>query len=122
MKQIDFKEQICTTMEQSERLLELGLKKETSDMVWLFNTSVNRCDETCAVKNVIYEPDENDIPAWSLFRLVQIISEGMKHVNSNKPWVIEIFNPEHIFDNCIEMIGHLISTEHINKKYLNVKQ
>ena len=71
---------------------------------------------------VVTEPDENDIPAWSLFRLVQIISEGMMHVNSKRPWAIEIFNPEHIFDNCIEMIGHLISTEHINKKYLNVKQ
>ena len=35
----DFKSQICTTREQSERLLALGLKKETADMVWHFTPS-----------------------------------------------------------------------------------
>lgn len=29
--------QICTTREQSERLLALGLKKETADMTWNFS-------------------------------------------------------------------------------------
>lgn len=29
-----FNSQICTTREQSERLLALGLKKETADMHW----------------------------------------------------------------------------------------
>ena len=29
-----FNSQICTTREQSERLLALGLKKETADMTW----------------------------------------------------------------------------------------
>ena len=29
---MEFKSQICTTKEQSERLLALGLKKETADM------------------------------------------------------------------------------------------
>ena len=28
----NFKSQVCTTIEQSRRLLELGLKKETADM------------------------------------------------------------------------------------------
>lgn len=30
----DFKSQVCTSVEQSKRLLELGLKKETADMVY----------------------------------------------------------------------------------------
>ena len=30
----NFNSQICTTKEQSERLLALGLKKETADMVY----------------------------------------------------------------------------------------
>ena len=29
-----FNSQICTTKEQSERLLDLGLKSETADMAW----------------------------------------------------------------------------------------
>ena len=31
---MEFKSQICTTIEQSKRLLELGLKKETADLVY----------------------------------------------------------------------------------------
>ena len=33
MKGLKFNSQICTTREQSERLLALGLKKETADMI-----------------------------------------------------------------------------------------
>lgn len=36
---MNFKSQICTTREQSERLTALGLKKETADMVWHFTHS-----------------------------------------------------------------------------------
>lgn len=34
-----FKSQICTTKEQSERLLKLGLKKDTADMVYHYTNS-----------------------------------------------------------------------------------
>ena len=34
-----FKSQICTTKEQSERLLKLGLKKDTADMVYHYKNS-----------------------------------------------------------------------------------
>ena len=40
-----FNSQICTSREQSERLLALGLKKETADMFWMeewkFNEKTN---------------------------------------------------------------------------------
>ncbi len=39
MKTLEFKSQICTTKEQSERLLALGLKKETADMVYHYQKS-----------------------------------------------------------------------------------
>lgn len=32
MVEFNFKSQICTTREQSERLIALGIKKETADM------------------------------------------------------------------------------------------
>ena len=35
MKNIKFNTQICTTIEQSKRLLELGLGADTSDMSWV---------------------------------------------------------------------------------------
>ena len=34
---MEFNSQICTTREQSERLLSLGLKKETADMTWCYS-------------------------------------------------------------------------------------
>lgn len=33
MNEKEFNSQICTTIEQSKRLLDLGLKPETADMV-----------------------------------------------------------------------------------------
>ena len=36
-----FNSQICTSREQSERLLALGLKKETADMTWEFSHTKN---------------------------------------------------------------------------------
>ena len=36
-----FNSQICTTVEQSQRLLSLGLKKETADMTWEFSHTKN---------------------------------------------------------------------------------
>lgn len=41
MSEFNFKSQICTTREQSERLLALGLKKETADMTWEFSHTKN---------------------------------------------------------------------------------
>lgn len=70
----NFNSQICTTREQSEQLLALGLKKETADMFYFFydkNTyEINPTWET------IWE-DRNDykkiIPAWSLGRLLEML-------------------------------------------------
>lgn len=42
MEKIEFKSQICTTKEQSKRLLKLGLKNETADMVYHYT---NSCSE-----------------------------------------------------------------------------
>lgn len=42
MKKCEFKSQVATTKEQSERLLTLGLKAETADMVYHYT---NSCSE-----------------------------------------------------------------------------
>ena len=65
----NFNSQICTTREQSERLLALGLKKETSDCALLPLTD--------KVTSVFVKPSTNDIkntiPAWSLGRLLEML-------------------------------------------------
>lgn len=64
-----FKSQICTTREQSELLLALGLKKETADMYLCPSV-----DGT--IYQVVQLPDssfaEDEIPAWSLHRLIKL--------------------------------------------------
>lgn len=65
-----FNSQICTTVEQSQRLLSLGLKKETADMVWThayYGTWV-----VTASENPLYEESES-VPAWSLGRLIEML-------------------------------------------------
>lgn len=64
-----FNSQICTTREQSERLLALGLKKETADMHH-YKWSEGYWDiQSCPVRGS--EPCY--IPAWSLHRLIEMI-------------------------------------------------
>ncbi len=60
-----FNSQICTSIEQSKRLLKLGLKPETADCY-------NR-EEEKGFSNWIGKPSlPNDVPAWSLHRLIEI--------------------------------------------------
>ena len=65
----NFKSQICTTREQSELLLALGLKKETADCALLPLTD--------KVTSVLIKPStydiKNTIPAWSLGRLLEML-------------------------------------------------
>ena len=65
----NFNSQICTTREQSERLLALGVKKETADCALLPLTD--------KVTSVLVKPStkdiKNTIPAWSLGRLLEML-------------------------------------------------
>ena len=70
MSEFNFNSQICADKVQSERLLALGLKKETADMCHRTNgmgiyfiTALNPLD------------NPNDIPAWSLHRLIEMMPE-----------------------------------------------
>lgn len=78
--------QICTTREQSKRLLELGIKSETADMTYTF-------DRLTLIPYTKWEKgamDESEvIPAWSLSALIEIM-----------PSIIESWG-----DDCCLQIG-----------------
>ena len=73
MSKFNFKSAICTSREQSERLLALGLKKETADMVY----------EPFAETSILLEDSMWDvncdliIPAWSLHRLIEMMPKNI---------------------------------------------
>ena len=98
----NFKSQICTTREQSERLLALGLKKETADM---------SIGHTGLLYPYLHsdEEDRNFIPAWSLHRLIEMIAGGCEEQM--------IFLPDP-YDEIIEEIAGAIMVNSFNKEYL----
>ena len=66
---------ICTDIDQSKKLIELGIDVNTADMLWTYDFMVNDINGL----NVISEqlmPEENDIPAWSLTALMNILDRG----------------------------------------------
>ena len=126
----EFKSQICTTREQSERLLALGLKKETADM--------RRPHYNEHTPWVIDERDclnEHWLPAWSLHRLIEMMSDfcdvdgeegvwccesrvilGYRSVMT-EDWLI-MWNKPSLYDNIIDCIEWQIKEGYFNKEYL----
>lgn len=67
---LKFNSAICTSREQSERLLALGLKKETADMC------IDNMGNIYTYPIIIIEAIKHDwslIPLWSLHRLMEMI-------------------------------------------------
>ena len=99
-----FNSQICTSVEQSKRLLDLGLKPETADCFHWNYSGVNY------VGNITEELEQDDIPAWSLHRLMEI-------GNIENTGFVNIKNA---YDTCISMIASHIKFGLLNKEYLKL--
>jgi hypothetical protein len=114
MSEFNFKSAICTSREQSEKLLALGLKKETADMCYryvntvkgekkyeliveaawsqevideyvrfgtkigLFDNLVHPCGKPVTPLEARADVTKNDIPAWSLHRLIEMLPSPIK--------------------------------------------
>lgn len=84
-----FNSQICTTMEQSKRLLALGVKADTADMMWSAITRLRgrKLDDPMWSIRPCYNPhkssilrddeDQEFIPAWSLSRLLVLMPKSV---------------------------------------------
>jgi hypothetical protein len=120
-----FNSQICTTKEQSERLLALGLKVETADMHH-YKWSEGYWDiQACPVRGS--EPCY--IPAWSLHRLIELCGIERLPICFGKKGRVRIrvshIHPTHDgrsgynhYDSLIDCIEWLIGEGYFNKEYL----
>lgn len=109
MKELKFNSQICTTKEQSQRLLDLGLKHETADMSHQYiEAEWSWFIIPCNWNNCIIS--EDTIPAWSLHRLLEMYVERYISCNVNLK--------ELTFDWLIDEIGIHITENDFNKEYL----
>ena len=121
----NFNSQICTTKEQSELLLALGLKKETADMhhyrysegYWYIQACPPRGDSS------------SFIPAWSLHRLLSMLPNDAPKIY----WILDgasitiefedddsDFFPHKgdIYEGVVKIIEWLIKEGYFNKEYL----
>lgn len=101
-----FNSQICTTQEQSERLLALGLKKETADMCLHSYLNIAYAFEYVLMEGQI--PDRFRLPAWSLHRLIEI---------ANLPQYWECISGNW-YEEVIATIQSKIHIGKLNKEYL----
>ena len=119
-----FKSQICTNIEQSRRLLTLGLKMETADCV---HRLLNRWDGYCVEENDwserIYSIEH--IPAWSLHRLIEMmpncipnqgwLSIGHQGLHYSKGYGVA---DDGLYGSIIDCIEWLIKEGYFPKEYL----
>lgn len=124
MVEFNFKSQPATIIEQSERLIALGLRKETADMThhYMYSTDdyelkdiefsrIMHLQELVNKKPVLGRSGDDlyakDIPAWSLHRLIEILDTN--------PCV---FYTNCGYDNIIDRIEEYIKEGFIDTRYL----
>ena len=103
-----FNSQICTTRDQSESLLDLGLKIETADMAYEYkpkHLADTDIDKDWVI--VAHSPCGTDILAWSLHRLIELSDMGIMDSST-----------DNIYDKVIRYIGFLIKCGDFNEEYL----
>lgn len=120
---MNFKSQICTSRSRSERLLALGLKKETADMT--LQTALDVCYTIPFQEAVEYfenrhlPPHPTILPAWSLHRLLYLIpNEYFTDVGFQNVMQRCIFATSTLYDDLIDLIEALIKEGYFYKEYL----
>ena len=135
----NFKSQICTSREQSERLLALGLKKETADCYWwqendqygdsngkwhLEVLDTKEAREHFEYLDKIFD-DDLFIPAWSLWRLLALVNgEGwraeitLRDEKYGIHYGYDTCGYNDIFEAVIAWIEADIMEDYFNKEYL----
>lgn len=143
---VKFKSQVCTTKDQSQRLLDLGLKPETADMNWTIADDDREGNEYSVEymsigrgKYQLLHPNWY-IPAWSLHRLLEMLPIDLKPRDNwysritdgvvilyisfdSGAEVLKSFDDNsNLYDNIIDCIKWLIKEKYFNKEYLIERQ
>ena len=117
MNELKFNSQVCTTKEQSQRLLDLGLKPETADMSHQYIEAewswfIIPCDwNNCTIS-------EDTIPAWSLHRLFEMICNKECEEHYYFDFSIDYDSMADVYNSIIEVIERHIKENRFNKEYL----
>lgn len=114
-----FKSQICTTREQSERLLASGLKAETADMAWAGLSKEPICYPYNRIKCLASDLDDKVHPAWSLHRLLCLMpTEYTYDIDFQQIIRDFVFGSKEMYDEVISCIEELIKEGYFYQEYL----
>ena len=124
---MEFKSQICTTVEQSKRLLALGLKKETADCGMYWSRMGGRWIYFIQNKaGILCSLSEDEIPAWSLHRLLCLIPKEVNIDGFKFPLrsdvIMRLEDVDFMYGRLIGIIERVIKEGYFNKDYLEEKQ
>ena len=124
----NFNSQVCTSKIQSERLLALGLKKETADMCW---TKVGPKSRTYYVPELapINMVSWRHTPAWSLHSLIEMLKNSritISFIEKDTAIIVERYGVfqnvceiwDNTYENICDAIEWLIKEGYFNKEYL----
>lgn len=67
----------ATTIEQSRKLLELGLDPKSADFAWVG-------EDGCFVKSSSYEVEDTETPAWTLEALIDALPSGTAFIYTGR--------------------------------------
>lgn len=110
------KNKICTSQEQSQKLIELGIDVNTADMFW--DTLFAKKPEAQVDNHHLIDEydDEHRVPAWSLTALLEVMNEPELIRNSEGKWLIRVWYHGYLYskggydnpvDACVGMIEKL---------------
>ena len=127
--EFNFKSQIATSREQSEKLLALGLKAETADMKYPGTREYYGGVLTEGVSSlpIIIDTEDDevtewDIPAWSLHRLLLLIPKEVNIDGYRFPLrsdaVMRMDEADDMYEYLIGVLERTIKEGYFNKEYL----
>ena len=92
----------------------MGLKPETADMAWVCVTKEGLTQWVMTLNTPKNEPNI-DIPAWSLYRLMEMLEIYLDY--SPFTGFNDIGNVS-LYDDLIDLVENMISKDIFNKEYL----
>ena len=81
---------ICTSQEQSKKLIELGIDVNTADMFW-DTLSAKNPEAHVDNHHLVDEYDEHRVPAWSLSALMNLLPSEFTEVGEYSETIYKIY-------------------------------
>ena len=97
------KTKICTDIKQSQKLIKLGLDPKTADMFW---RDWRRETELITIPCVGCGNEKEDLPAWSLSALLDLLPESVSPDNdSYQIYLMQVYNHDSL--HGVDYVGEL---------------